>query len=598
MFKTLYKAYCLLTQSEKKYVLILFGPMILAAIINVIGIAFVVPFVAIVANPTSITQKPKLAWMYHTLHFHSPHYFLLTLGGMVLAMLVIGNGIGALTTWMMLKFVNLRSFTISKRLLSAYLQKPYDYFLQTNSATLAKNILLEVDTVCQQILKHALDMLARAIALFFVIALLLLFNPLLAIIISIVLGGSYAAIYASVRKKLGHISDSHIISKEKRYKSVYEAFGGIKEIKLYNTENVFIDHYSQPAKAFATQEATSQIIAQTPRYALEVIAFGGIMLIVLFLLATHSSVTSIMPLLALYAFAGYRLMPGLQVIFGSITSIRAYQGALDTLAADLQQPLKSAVSKKKSIKKRFTPQNITLQNITFTYQNQEIPTLNQLHLHITAGSKIGIVGETGSGKTTLVDIILGLLQPQHGELLADDRVITQGNLATWQNSLGYVPQHIYLSDDTIANNIAFGIDSSHMDVNKIRASAEYAQLDEFISQLPQGYQSRAGERGVCLSGGQRQRIGLARAFYRDPQILILDEATSALDNITEHKIMQFVTQLPITTIIIAHRLSTIRNCDVIYVLQKGRIQAQGTYDELVAQNSYFKHLTAAGEHAI
>lgn len=602
MFSVFKKFYSIFTESERRGVLLLFLPMTISAIINVMGIAFVAPFIAIVSNPHAIQTHEKIAWLFNELHFTSTHKFLLFLGVLVLIMLAVGNGIGALTSYLSLRFINMRSFTLSKRLLENYLKQPYVYFLNKNSAVLTKNILSEVDAVVAHVLRYLLDMSAKSVAMFFIAALLFAVNWVLAISIIVVLGGAYIAIYASVRRRLGAISHVHTEAQEQRYRITSEALGGIKEIKLQGCENVFLESYEKPAKAFAAHAAAGQIIADLPRYALEVIAFGGIVLIVLYLLAVQHSFGNIMPLLALYAFAGYRLMPGLQAIFGAMTSIKAHAHALDILYHDLMEKKwhQSTPDTNHGNVRLSFQHALQLQNISFTYPESKHVILSHLNLTIAAGESVGIVGETGAGKTTIVDIILGLLQPTSGNIVVDDTEITAANYSAWQKNLGYVPQHIYLADETVARNIAFGVEENKMDLSRIEQAGKMASIHDFIiNELPQGYETTVGERGVRLSGGQRQRLGIARALYRDPNILVFDEATSALDSVTEEKIMQEIYHLSRkkTLIIIAHRISTLLHCDKIVVLQKGIVQDVGTYTELMHRSEIFQRLARTHERS-
>lgn len=593
MFLVIKQFYEIFTKAERRSVCLLFFPMVLAAIVNVIGIAFVVPFIAIVANPQTIQTHAKIAYIYHALHFTNTHSFLIFLGIVVFLVLTLGNAISALTIWLTLKFTNMRSFTLSKRLLEVYLKQPYVYFLDKNSAVLSRNILSEVDSVVLHVLRNLLEMITKSVAMFFITALLFIVNPILTIGIIVVLGGAYTGIYASVRSRLKEVNRVHTEEQEQRYRVASEALGGIKEIKLQGCEKVFLDAYTKPANRFAQHEAMEQIIIAMPRYALEVIAFGGIVLIVLYLLATHHQVTDIMPLLALYAFAGYRLMPGLQTIFGSLTSIKAYAGGLKILHNDLVLQNRSINHSEITHERLLFKEKLTLQNIGFTYPNSERIILDHLNFVISAGESIGIVGETGAGKTTLVDIILGLLQPNSGHLLVDSVKLTCENAHNWQKNLGYVPQHIYLSDDTITHNIAFGLEKNEVDFERVKIVAKMAAIHEFIiNELSHGYDTVIGERGIRLSGGQRQRLGIARALYRDPQLLVFDEATSALDSVTEENIMRSVYSLSRkkTMIIIAHRLSTLISCDKIIVLDKGTVQDVGSYQELLSRNSNFQRL--------
>jgi len=312
----------------------------------------------------------------------------------------------------------------------------------------------------------------------------------------------------------------------------------------------------------------------------------------LYLMAQSGSFASALPIIALYAFAGYRLMPALQQIYGALTSLRFAGPALDALHQDLMS-LQPAGPNTQQPAMPLT-QAITLNNIVYRYPNAATPTLKSISLSIPAKSTVGLVGTTGSGKTTTVDLILGLLDAQEGTLAIDGQPITDHNKRAWQRAIGYVPQQIYLADDSVAANIAFGIEPEQIDLAAVERAAKIANLHEFvISDLPQGYATTVGERGVRLSGGQRQRIGIARALYHNPQVLILDEATSALDNLTEQAVMEAVHNLghEITIILIAHRLSTVRECDQIFLLEKGELKGSGIYDELTASSQQFKAMT-------
>lgn len=345
---------------------------------------------------------------------------------------------------------------------------------------------------------------------------------------------------------------------------------------------------------YAQHNALATVIGQMPRFALEAIAFGGMLLMVLYLMAQSGNFTSALPIITLYAFAGYRLMPALQQVYSAFTQLRFGLPALDSLHAEFMslkptQPdsKQDAIQLKKAI---------TLNNIQYCYPNALQPTLKNLSLTIPAKYTVGLVGATGSGKTTIVDLILGLLDAQVGALKVDGQTINENNKRAWLRTIGYVPQHIYLADDTVAANIAFGLEAKDIDQAAIERAAKIANLHDFVhNELPQQYQTTVGERGVRLSGGQRQRIGIARAMYHNPKVLILDEATSALDNLTEQAVMEAVYNLghEITIILIAHRLSTVKACEIIFFLDKGVLQAQGSFDELMQANERFRAMAMA-----
>jgi ABC-type multidrug transport system fused ATPase/permease subunit len=378
-----------------------------------------------------------------------------------------------------------------------------------------------------------------------------------------------------------------------------EAFGGIKELKVNGFEKEYIKRFSIPAKTFAFNQAASTVISEMPRFILESIMFGGLILIVLYLMAQSGSFTDVIPLITLYAFAGYRLMPAAQQMYGSISKLSFVKPVLDSMYNELKELNSSNLQNFNEIKAPNDRnilecrKEIILKNVIFSYPNNSRTALKNINLKISANTIIGLIGVTGSGKTTIVDVILGLLQPQNGNLEVDGQKITQDNCKLWQKTIGYVPQNIFLSDDTIASNIAFGINNENINQEAVEQAAKKAAIHEFIvNELPQKYKTIIGERGIRLSGGERQRIGIARALYSNPSVVIFDEATNALDNKTEKKVTDAISKIGnnCTIILIAHRLETVKNCDMIYLLEKGEIKDQGKFEKLIdnKQNLYGK----------
>jgi ABC-type multidrug transport system fused ATPase/permease subunit len=591
--RTIKKILDLLTPPERKRTGLLLGMIFVMAMLDMAGVASIMPFMAVLANPELVKTNTILNVAYAKLGFADSQQFLFALGILVFVLLVVSLAFKALTTYVQLRFSMMREYSIGKRLVEGYLHQPYSWFLSRHSADLGKTILSEVGAVISYGIMPMMTLIAQGSIAVALLTLLILIDPKLALIVGLTLAAAYALIFRATQRLLIRLGTERVTANQARFTAVSEAFGASKEVKVGGLEETYIKRFADPAQTFARHQATALIISQLPRFALEAIAFGGMLLVVLYLMAQSGSFTSALPIIALYAFSGYRLMPALQQIYGAVTQLRFAGPALDALHADLMSlepaypnPSKDVIALTKAI---------TLNQIQYRYPNAPQLALKNLSLTIPAKSKVGLVGTTGSGKTTTVDLILGLLEAQQGTLIVDDQVITEHNRRAWQRTIGYVPQQIYLVDDTVAANIAFGLDAKDIDQAAVEHAAKIANLHEFVTNdLPQQYQTTVGERGVRLSGGQRQRIGIARALYHNPQVLILDEATSALDNLTEQAVMEAVHNLEneITIILIAHRLSTVNACDTIFLLENGELKAQGTFDQLTQANERFRAMAA------
>lgn len=570
-------------------------------IVEVVGVVSIVPFISIVTNNDIVFENRYLYQLYQFLNFDGMDDFLLFVGFLILLILAFSNGFSAFTTWMIIRFTCFMEHSLSTNLLIKYLRHPYVFFLNKNTAELSKNILSEVGRVVGGVFNPALQMITKIVSAIFITSLLIYMDPMLAFTVILVLGGAYAVIYKLVRRKLSRIGEDASTMNLHRYKSANEAMGGIKELKILGREKLFIDEYSESFRQFVSYAATSKMYTQLPRYALETVAFGGILLIILYLISTKNSVEQILPLVALYAFAGYRLMPALQSIFSNMATIRYNLAGLDILYDDFNEFVGDTASIDVNEQDELSSnlefnKNIEIVGGSYSYPGSTSLVVDNLNISIDVNSTVGFVGTTGSGKTTTVDIILGLLSMQKGNILVDGVEVSTRNVQQWQRQLGYIPQTIFLSDDTVANNIAFGVDTKDVDPVLVESAAKTANIHEFIlKELPEGYQTYVGERGVRLSGGQRQRIGIARALYHKPKVLILDEATSALDSVTENSIIDSIHKLShkITIIMIAHRLATVRNCDVIFQFERGRLIDKGSYDELLESSQSFKEMVNA-----
>ena len=582
----------LLTAKERNQATILLIMILTMALLEMLGLVSILPFMAMLSNPEIIETNKFIKKIYDfstIFRVQNSHQFLFFLGIGVFILLVISISFKALTTYVQLHFISTSQYSIGKRVVECYLNQPYSWFLDRNSADLGKTILSEVSTVVNYGLVPMMELIARSVITFTILTLLIIVDPKLAIIVGSTLGCAYGLVYRFTRNYLKHMGAERLKTNKWLFTAVSEAFGAVKEIKVGGLEQAYAERFSNPAKNFAKYQASFGVVNNMPRYALEAIAFGGMLLIILYLMTQNENFVNIVPILALYVVSGYRLMPALQGIYSAKTRLRYVGPTLNSLCEDLMKLNKT----KKNNKKVSFPfkKEICLKKINYTYPNASKTALKDINLKIKANSIIGIIGTTGSGKTTLVDIILGLLECKEGKLEIDGNIINKNNLGAWQNSIGYVPQNIYLTDDSIASNIAFGINKASIDQKAVERSAKIANLHTFITEeLPLKYQTTVGERGIRLSGGQKQRIGIARAIYKNPNLLILDEATNALDSYTEHMVLKEIFNLnkDITIILITHRINTIKKCDNIIFIDRGELKGEGTFDKLSQLIEKFK----------
>lgn len=608
MFHSVRQLLALFSPAERLRFVGVLAAMLAMGILQMAGVGVILPFVSLLSNPGKIHDNAVLEWLYTGLGFATPNGFLIFIGSVLLAILVFSNAITALTLWLMTRFAWGVQQRISARLLDGYLHQPYETFLNRNSAETGKNILIESQQFANGVLMPALRTLAFGITAAMIIGFLFWLEPLLALVVTFIFGCAYLLVYLTIRRALLRIGRERMTANTQRFQAVSEAFGSVKEVKVMGREGCFLKRYEPAAEVFANAMAKSQVFAQVPRYAIEGLAFGIIIAAMLYLLASGQGVQSAMPLASAFVVAGYRLLPALQNIYQGFAQWRFNQSVLDTLQQDLaahQPPSKGEASMSRSEENTVTGSTsvarprlvfdhaIELRNLTYRYPMARASSLEDVSLSIPRNSFVALTGETGAGKTTLADIILGLLEPCAGEICIDGTPLTPYNRQQWQANLGYVPQDIYLTDSTIASNIAYGLSADDIDHYAVERAARIANIHDFITdKLPQGYETIVGERGVRLSGGQRQRIGIARALYHDPSVIVLDEATSALDNETERRIVDELDTMRggRTLIVIAHRLTTVQKCHEVFLLDDGMIIARGTYSDLVTKSQAFSQL--------
>jgi ATP-binding cassette subfamily C protein len=456
---------------------------------------------------------------------------------------------------------------------------------------LQKNIQTEVTEVTTSVIDPILNILNKGISVLLTIVLLIMIDPILVLLIGTIFGSVYFAVYSITKKTLSQIGQGSLEDNEKKFKAINEALGVFKIAKLLHLEPFFIDRFAQASRRFTRNQSKRLAISNLPRFVVETIAFSFMIGVSLYIIASKPNFTEVIPILGLYVFASYRLMPGIQQIYTNFSVIRSRWSHVIYLQRELDPCVVHPAFRFKKSESEVT-QPLTLnpapliefRNVTFSYPNTKTTTIENVSFTIADNITLGFMGETGSGKTTIIDLILGIISPDRGVIFVHGNPIGSQNIEAWQKAIGYVPQDIYLTDNTIAENIAFGLTKNEIDMDKVHKAAALANIADFIeSDLINQYDTIVGERGVRLSGGQRQRIGIARALYYDPQLLVFDEATSALDNETEKSVMAAIDNLSHekTIIIIAHRLTTLQKCDRVIKIERGRIVKSGAFDEVV-----------------
>lgn len=570
MFHSLKELWRILTPLDKRKLLLVLTLVVIMAFIEAAGVVSIMPFLAVLSNPAVVETNGLLKKIYQLFPVENNRQFIVYLGLTSLLIVVFSAGFKIVSQYVLYRFANLQRHYFSTRLLKIYLQQSYEFFIQRNSSVLVKNVLSETDELVWTIIQPALLIVSYGTVIIAMVAILLFYDPMMAISTACVLVGFYLGIYWIVRKRLNQIGSSFTQANTGRYQSCQEALSGIKDVIINHAQQGYMNHFEQDSRTYARHIATRDTLGQVPLHIIETVGYGCLIILAIVLVMSGKDVSHILPVLGLYGFAAYRMLPAAQNIYRAITQIKFSESVFENIKTEFT--LEKVSSAQQNQRPLIFNHEICLENINFSYPNRsDHLVLKKFNLIFPKNSSVGIVGKSGSGKSTLMDIMLGLLHPQQGKILIDGVELTQDNIAAWYSIVGYVPQSIYLADKTIAENIAFGVAVDKIDMQAVEFAAKQAQIHEFIEQqLPQAYMTMVGERGVMLSGGQKQRIGIARALYKDPQILFMDEATSALDAETEAAVNEAIQSLSgqKTMVIIAHRESAVANCDQIIAITR------------------------------
>jgi ABC-type multidrug transport system fused ATPase/permease subunit len=584
----------LLTKSQRKKYFQLQIIVMVTVFFEILGISLIGLFMSFISNPDNIFSNSFALNVYDFFNFKDKYNAIYYFGLSVIFFLILSSIISMYTTWRLAIFASRIGVELGDRLFEHYMYQSWTFHTEENSSQLVKKITSEVNRLTMSILNPLIIINTRIFVAISIVILLFFINPIVAIIGLVLFTSLYLTMYYFVRKELGSNSKKFSVSLSGRYSLVTESLGGIKEIIILARQKYFIDRFRKYGKGLWSSQGNNQAFAHMPKYFIELVSFSLIIMLVMYLINNNNGdLQAVLPLLSMYALAGFKLLPAFQQIYSGVAQIKGNVSAFYSIENDLIESNYFLNNKDKKIDAELDfEKSIVLKDVGFSYSKNKI-IIKKMNIVIPINKTVGIVGGSGSGKSTLINIIMGLLKPTEGDLLVDGKKITAKNISLWQKKLGHVSQYIYLSDASIAENIAFGIAKEDIDYGKIKEAVQLSSLDKYIDELPHGLETVVGERGVQLSGGQRQRIGIARALYRNVDTLLLDEATSSLDGLTESLIMESMYDLSKnkTVIIIAHRIKTIKKCDLIFHIEDGDVVNSGTYLELMDNSEEFRQMS-------
>ncbi len=584
----------LLPKEQKSKMLLLQVFFIFSAVVQVAGAASIAPFIGIISNPATIHNNQQLKFLYDFLSLNTDQEFIVAFAILSISMIFLSNTISAVTLWLLLKFSIAVGSNLQYRLYNNILNRNYLFHKSTNYTQLIATIAQEAPRFVYMVLQPYLLLCSNIFIAVVILGGLVFLNPLIAMASAFIIGGAYVTIYWVIKKSL-HTHGKIITERNESIHSILsESFVGIKDIKLNTLESKYSNLYKKTNFSGLNSSAYIVLAGDLPKFAIETISFGAILIFAIILLLTKGNDGSVVAILSIYAIAGYKLLPTMQQIYKSAASISANGGVATELKAQLDEHTEPSLPY--SYQPLSSVGQIRLSNIMYKYPSAKIPVLNAISVEFNKGQLNTIAGPSGSGKSTLADIMLGLLQPISGHIAVDGKLLSGEALSNYQHSIGYVPQHIFILDDTVIANVAFGMEVHEIDIEKAKSALQQANAMEFVEKLPLGINSILGQDGKLLSGGQRQRIGIARALYRDNKILILDEPTSALDIESEFELMTLLGKLKkeVLIVVISHRPAAIKLSDKICIIEQGSLIAEGSYAELIQSNKHFQELMEKG----
>lgn len=594
MKDTIRKLIYILPKGDPFKLFILFVLMMLAAGLEVAGIGMIPVFVSIVADPERVLEYEPIQFVLTFLNIEGAEDLLIW-GSIVLVLVFLVKSVYNIAfNYFEARFIFSRRYQISHRMMSSYMQAPYTFHLQRNTSELLRNITSEVNLLINGVMVVLLTMTKEMLMALGILTFLLVVEPLITLLVILLSGAGAGSFILLTRRKLIEYGLTEQGHREEMIRAVNQGLGGLKEARVLNREGELIEKFRSAAYRSSKLLTFMRFIKQIPKPVVETTAVVGMLLISAILVWEGRSMSAIIPILTLFAMAIVRLMPAVQSIASQYSGLQYNMVSVDPVYEDLVELNKhrKEFAQDRKMKVDLKIKNrIIAENVVYSYPDSAEQALKGVSFSIKKGSAVAFIGESGAGKTTIVDLLLCLLKPESGQVLVDGKNIHK-HPSSWQKQVGYIPQSIYLADDTIRANIAFGLPEKEIDDDKVMKAVELAQLGTMVKKLPNGLNTLIGEHGTRISGGQRQRVGIARALYHNPQVLVMDEATSALDNITEKHITEAIEALrgDRTIIMIAHRLTTVKNCDMLYFMKDGKIEQMGSYDELVKTNSHFREM--------
>ena len=576
--KLFYKIKYILPKSEVNKIYLLLLGIVISSIVETIGVGVILPMISVINQPDLFQDYPIILYFFSKFNITDHKDMIIISAFMIICLLVSKNIYLFYFMRFQFRFIQFSSAKCAVGLLTKYFFADYLYHLQTNTSVLLRNMKTETGMVFSSVILPLVTLMTEILMVILLITLLITIEPYITITGVILIGGLSILFYKSIKAKNNYYGELRVVHERETYKWINHSLGGIRDIKLLGKESYFFNNVDYHFRKLSRIGVFEHLISQAPRLFLETLIVVTVMLMVIFLMYKgDSSTKQVLPTLALFAGASFRLMPATNRILGSVIALKFAIPSVDVIynnIIELETKYKSLIPSSTS-RKFELKKGIHLKNIYFRYPDSSKYVLENISLDIPKNKSIGIIGPSGSGKSTLLNIFLGFIKPTKGTIEAD-QIQVLDYIREWQKIIGFVPQDIFLIDDSIKSNIAYGINESDIDELRVWKALELAQLDVFVKDLPDGLDTNVGERGVRISGGQLQRIGIARALFNDPDILVFDEATSSLDNETEMEITKSIENISHqkTIIIVAHRLSTIAMCDLVYNLEKGTIHEQ------------------------